>query len=324
MADGQRADPKNNMRWYHDTVRWLLIVITFAAMTMGMLVAPVLRARRQHAAIHVLRKQEWVVTCDPIPSGPAWARKLLGDEMFFDVVAADSPPGACDEDMAHLQYMPKLQSVFVSGDKITDDGVRHLADLRDLTTVCLSGSRLSDAGLPYFERLENLKHLYVTRTQITQSGVRQLQSVLPECSIWRLEEMTNSIGMQFVLIPAGEFMMGSPAGDEDPNSDEWPQHRVSLTKPFYLGVHEVTQWQYTSVMGSSPWKGKSRVKAGKDYPAARVSWEDAVAFCKRLSAKEGRTYRLPTEAEWEYACRADRATKYSFGDDPQALANYAW
>jgi formylglycine-generating enzyme required for sulfatase activity len=154
--------------------------------------------------------------------------------------------------------------------------------------------------------------------------VRELEEMLPGCKVWRLEEMTNSIGMRFVLIPAGEFWMGS--ADDDDDADDWerPQHQVRITKSFYLAVHEVTQGQYEAVMGSRPWSGQQYVKEGADYPASCVSWEDAVAFCEKLSAKEGRTYRLPTEAEWEYACRAGSTTRFFFGDDPSALGNHAW
>ncbi len=129
-------------------------------------------------------------------------------------------------------------------------------------------------------------------------------------------EVANSIGIKLVLIPPGEFLMGSP--------EENPQHRVQITKPFYLGVYEVTQGQYQKVVGSN----RSRFK-GESLPVETVSWNDAVAFCKRLSevAKEratGRTYRLPTEAEWEYACRAGSTSKYSFGDSEAELGKHAW
>jgi len=125
--------------------------------------------------------------------------------------------------------------------------------------------------------------------------------------------------MKFALIPAGEFQMGSPDSDSTADSDEKPQHRVRITKPFYLGVTEVTQEQYQRVMGSNPSNFK-----GAQLPVESVSWEDAVAFCRKLSDKEGRTYRLPTEAEWEYSCRAGSNTKWAFGDDESSLKNYAW
>ena len=147
------------------------------------------------------------------------------------------------------------------------------------------------------------------------------------------EEYTNSIGMKLKLIPAGEFVMGGPEDEAyvDPESRfryslGWDarQHRVRITKLYYLGVHEVTQGQWEQLMGSRPWEGEEYVKEGSDYPATYVSWEDATEFCERLSEKEGREYRLPTEAQWEYAYRAGTTTRYSFGDDLSDLGSYAW
>jgi formylglycine-generating enzyme required for sulfatase activity len=106
--------------------------------------------------------------------------------------------------------------------------------------------------------------------------------------------------------------------------DDETQHLVKISKPFYLGVYEVTQQQYEKVMGARPWQGKDDAKEGADYPAVYVSHDDAVEFCRRLSKQEGAEYRLPTEAEWEYACRARTTTAYSFGDDESKLGQYAW
>ena len=132
----------------------------------------------------------------------------------------------------------------------------------------------------------------------------------------------NSIGMRFVPIPAGTFMMGY--ADYGPAQVTGPAHKVTLTQPFELGVYEVTQEQYEKVMGKNPSKFK-----GPQNPVQMVSWDDAVEFCRKLSAmpaekKAGYVYRLPTEAEWEYACRAGTTTKYSFGDDASKLEQYAW
>ena len=135
----------------------------------------------------------------------------------------------------------------------------------------------------------------------------------------QLVQITNSIGMRLVLIPAGQFQMGSPESDSEAYSDQKPQHTVRITKPFYLGVTEVTQEQYERVMGTNPSNFK-----GVQLPVEKVSWEEAVEFCRKLSAKEGRTYRLPTEAEWEYACRAGSQTKWCFGDNGSMLGEYAW
>lgn len=134
------------------------------------------------------------------------------------------------------------------------------------------------------------------------------------------ETLTNSIGMQLKLIPAGSFNMGQIDGE----SDERP-HQVTLTKQFYLGVHEVTNAQWNRVMGN---EGPSKWK-DNDRPVEQVSWHDAVEFCKRLSAlpkerESGHVYRLPTEAEWEYACRAGTTTKYSCGEDRSRLGEHAW
>ena len=129
----------------------------------------------------------------------------------------------------------------------------------------------------------------------------------------------NSIGMEFVLIPAGSFLMGDPKAEGYFAEVKRP-HRVNITRPFYLGKYEVTQEQWERVMGSNP----SRFK-GRDNPVESVSWNDAQEFVRRLNAMEGhRRYRLPTEAEWEYAARAGSTTAYSFGDDAGELGDYGW
>ena len=155
------------------------------------------------------------------------------------------------------------------------------------------------------------------------------------------DPIENSIAMLLMPIPEGEFMTGSrvsaaelakrfevPAELTTILNDEHPRHRVTLTKPFYLGRTEVTQGQWKAVMGTTPWKGKEFVnefvKEGDNYAATYVDWNDAVEFCRKLSEKEGVEYRLPTEAEWEYACRAGTTTMYSFGDDDSQLGDYAW
>ncbi|ETW94413.1 MAG: hypothetical protein ETSY1_34925 [Candidatus Entotheonella factor] len=138
---------------------------------------------------------------------------------------------------------------------------------------------------------------------------------------------TNSIGMEFVLIPAGTFIMGSPDSDWNADSKEKPAHQVTITHSFYLSKYLVTQRQWESIMGENP---SNHIKKGwfrntKDFPVESVSWQDVQSFLYKLSqAEEGRRYRLPTEAEWEYACRAGSTTAYSFGEDVARLDEYAW
>jgi len=132
--------------------------------------------------------------------------------------------------------------------------------------------------------------------------------------------ITNSIGMEFVQIPAGEFDMGSPSNEKDRDSDEGPVHHVKISNAFYIGKYEVTQKQWHDVMGTSPSYFK-----GDDLPVEQVSWNDVQDYIKKLNEKEGvNKYRLPTETEWEYSARAGTTTSYSFGDDESKLGDYAW
>jgi len=169
----------------------------------------------------------------------------------------------------------------------------------------------------------------------------------PAATAERLRLLTNSIGMKLTLIPPGEFLMGSsvsaeeidrrfPGGKVEWYEDEHPQHLVRLTRPFYLGMHQVTVSDLRRFVDATGYKdrewsdikGLSWKTTGFDqqetHPVTCVSWDDAMAFCDWLSREEGRTYRLPTEAEWEYACRAGSTTLWCFGDDESSLGEYAW
>jgi len=135
------------------------------------------------------------------------------------------------------------------------------------------------------------------------------------------KELTNSLGMQFVLIPAGTFMMGSGIAEEG-DEDERPQHQVTLSQPFYLQTTPVTQGQWQRVMAGNP---SLFQECGEDCPVENVSWEDAQDFIRKLNQiEETDKYRLPTEAEWEYACRAGSTQRYCFGDGEAELGQYAW
>jgi formylglycine-generating enzyme required for sulfatase activity len=166
--------------------------------------------------------------------------------------------------------------------------------------------------------------------------------------------LTDSHGLRLALVPAGEFVMGPHTSGADARDDGRPGRRVRIAAPFYLGVHEVTVGQFRSFvaatgyrteaevdgLGGSVWDRQARqvrhdpqccwsdpgwaVAATDDMPVVQVSWNDALAFCRWLGREEGHAYRLPTEAEWEYACRAGSTTPWCMGDDPAQLDQYAW
>ncbi|MFH1075748.1 MAG: formylglycine-generating enzyme family protein [Pseudomonadota bacterium] len=148
-----------------------------------------------------------------------------------------------------------------------------------------------------------------------QQAPLQQQQPLPTT---QTNTFMNSLGMEFVLIQPGAFMMGSPSPEKGRHKDE-TQHQVTLTKGFYIQTTETTQAQWQAIMGSNPSNFK-----GNDRPVERVSWNDVQDFIQRLNQHEGiYAYRLPTEAEWEYACRGGTQTAYAFGDCISAdLANY--
>ena len=132
------------------------------------------------------------------------------------------------------------------------------------------------------------------------------------------DTVTNSVGMKLAYIPPGEFTMGSPESERHRISNE-TQRRVAFKKAFRIGVTEVTQEQWREIMGTAPSYFK-----GDELPVERVTWQDADEFCRRLSAKENKRYRLPSQAEWEYACRAGTTTTYHTGKDEKALGEAGW
>jgi len=147
------------------------------------------------------------------------------------------------------------------------------------------------------------------------------------------ETLPGGVPLELAAIEPGEFLMGAVPGDAEAEAREKPQHAVTIARPFLIGVHEITQSQWQAVMGTTlrqqraimdpahPQRGLLRGE-GPDHPMYYVRWDDARTFCRKLSELTGRSYRLPSEAEWEYACRAGRATKYAWGDDFDG--RYAW
>lgn len=141
----------------------------------------------------------------------------------------------------------------------------------------------------------------------------------------------NSLGIKMVWLSADTFIMGSPLDEKGRDANEG-QVEVKLTEGFWMGQTEVTQSQWTHLMGTSPWRGKSNVREGKNFAASFISWDDASAFVETLNSKEHKSgslpndweYSLPTESQWEYACRGGKKSAFSFGDDPSELHIYGW
>jgi|GEM_PF-3254103 len=151
-------------------------------------------------------------------------------------------------------------------------------------------------------------------TAKTKAAERDLLTLVPE-------EFTNALGMQFRLIPAGEFTMGSDRGDDD----EKPPRKIRIQRPFYMAKYEVTQAEWTALMGTEPWKDQGFSTKHERSPAIYVNWADAQEFVRRLNAREACIcYSLPTERQWERAARAGTTSRYSFGDDPAKLNDYGW
>ncbi len=140
------------------------------------------------------------------------------------------------------------------------------------------------------------------------------------------EEPGEIPDFEMVRIDSGTFQMGRYPGEQDSYPEEDPQHQVTMSSGFWLGKYQVTKGQWEAVMGTTPWSGQIGVLDDPDSPATYVSWNDAQDFVEALNDLSGETYRLPSEAEWEYACRAGTETRFYWGDDPNytAIDDYAW
>ena len=166
---------------------------------------------------------------------------------------------------------------------------------------------------PHTFRLETARILRVGNTWEVQRQPLQLEGAL--------EDLGGGVSLPLVRIPAGEFVMGSPDAEQGRSSDEGPQHRVRL-REFWMGQTPITQAQWRAVMGTNPSEFKDQLDSDQ-RPVERVNWREAMAFCRQLADRTGRDYTLPSEAQWEYACRAGTTSPFAFGGTiTPELANY--
>jgi formylglycine-generating enzyme required for sulfatase activity len=182
--------------------------------------------------------------------------------------------------------------------------------IEDKIPVLIDKNKLLTDQINQFENLKGKEVEY-------ENEIENLKKEIERLNKGETEKIAkyNSIGMKFTQIPAGEFHMGSEESDY-----EKPVHKVKIKNPFYLCTYPVTQVEWKAVMDDEPSYFK-----GDYLPVEQVSWDDVQEFIKKLNVKEGTDkYRLPSEAEWEYACRAGTTTKYSFGDSESELGGYAW
>jgi len=252
-------------------------------------------------AIEILSKEE---DQPAVPvSNPAWLNAVSGDGMVL--LKWSTAQGAdCYNVRRSIQGSDDFVVIAsnVIGNKFTDtgltNGTSYIYEVSAVFQQGEGGNSPQAGACPRAAELKPWRHL-------------------PE----KVElDIGKSQKIQFVLIPPGQFIMGSPVWERYHVRDE-EQHMVTITKPFYMGVYEVTQAQYEAVTGSNP---SHPINIGPNKPVDTVSYPDAVEYCRKLSEITGRHLRLPTESEFEYALRAGSMDAYFFGESPDKLAEYCW
>jgi formylglycine-generating enzyme required for sulfatase activity len=241
--------------------------------------------------------------------GPPWHKILIANAVLFAIICA-----------VYLM-LPGKDAKQLAKENAADKSSRQSGESAKAETAS-NNSQLPDRmkATPVVERRSADRNADVTPvlslTSNTSAPRNDNKSVQQEIAIG----LAGGVTLELVLIPAGEFRMGSPEGQGEEN--ERPQHQVRITKPFYLGKYPVTQEQWQAVMNSNPSDFK-----GPKNPVENVSWDDCQVFLSKLSEKSaagGGKFQLPSEAQWEYACRAGSTTPYCFGDEESGLGEYAW
>ncbi len=254
--------------------------------------------------------------------GVKWEGAIITDELYGNEAVNKRfiPVLFSADDAAHVpQRLQHFMRHLIAGPEGYEELYRRLTNQPRVVKPQLGKLRSFEPvnkarSLPSEERQQDFEPIEEPPPPKPKSKPAQPRIVAPpKPAPSNFTEDLNGVKLEMIYIPGGEFTMGSNDYDY-----EKPPHRVKLS-PFFIGKYPVTQAQWKAVMGDNPsnWKGD-------DLPVEYVSWDDTVKFCKAISKRTGETYRLPTEAEWEYACRAGSTTKYCFGDDENLLGEYAW
>lgn len=252
-------------------------------------------------------------------------QRTLGEDHPYTVTACRKLAGALMRRKEYAAAADMFRTAIDTSTKVLGDqhpdtlaGVFNLASLLAFVGETEEAEYLFDRAVTGFTECLGEQHPHTMSAREQLAGIRSPDNDNPPNPIVRIPDppgtIVNSLGMKHVPIPAGEFLMGSPEDCPSGDREEEFQHRVRITKPFLLGMHQVTQSQYETVTGKNPSFFK-----GPDLPVEHLSWNDAQQFCELLSDRPeeraaGRRYRLPTEAEWEYACRAGTSTTFNTGD----------
>ncbi|MDQ3011859.1 MAG: SUMF1/EgtB/PvdO family nonheme iron enzyme [Acidobacteriota bacterium] len=261
------------------------------------------------------------------PSGVGWEGGVISVELYqrqdeaakfipvvFSLEDAEHIPTVLRATHRHHINIEKLDVRNPKADPSTERLYRHLAKMPSVVKPKI-GKMLVLPPINQQEDSDNKEIEDISNEVIAKLTAKSSKpkAVQPTSNMNLSEDLGNDIKLAVMAIPGGSFLMGSEEYD-----DEKPIHRVTLS-PFHIGKHQVTQAQWQAVMKNNP-----SLYKGDNLPVEHVSWEDASSFCQKLTEKTGREYRLPTEAEWEYACRTGSTGRYCFGDNNALLQKYAW